>query len=310
MAANEKVYQINGVSRLAKRIQEWTTDVPNEQNVNGILCRLYGAGLRMYQVLLRSLDSNKPNSKPTPLQRKIQNGYTDYLIWADDYGARDGGLDTLLEDSQQLRTLTVKLLVHICTILQSVLSIHTNIPLSYETGLQKTFQDAGDAIKEDKYIVHSTCSESESELSDNEESNMPEETFEECMEILSGAIQNLLDLGPRPEEPIPDPPTEVPPTSANTVFGNAQYFTNRVLEKFPKCQPTLAIALGKANWDSIERNAKKKESALDVQTEEVLTDQATTLFLDSGLGSSVPSTNTDTMTILSYGEGGEETLAN
>lgn len=119
MAANEKVYQINGVSRLAKRIQEWTTDVPNEQNVNGILCRLYGAGLRMYQVLLRSLDSNKPNSKPTPLQRKIQNGYTDYLIWADDYGARDGGLDTLLEDSQQLRTLTVKLLVHICTILQS-----------------------------------------------------------------------------------------------------------------------------------------------------------------------------------------------
>lgn len=134
---------------------------------------------------------------------------------------------------------------------------------------------------------------------------MPEETFEECMEILSGAIQNLLDLGPRPEEPIPDPPTEVPPTSANTVFGNAQYFTNRVLEKFPKCQPTLAIALGKANWDSIERNAKKKESALDVQTEEVLTDQATTLFLDSGLGSSVPSTNTDTMTILSYGEGGE-----
>ncbi|KAI0902082.1 hypothetical protein F4806DRAFT_25951 [Annulohypoxylon nitens] len=305
MAANEKAYRTNEVNLLAERIQEWKIDVHNEQNANGVLARLYGAGLRMYQILLRNLDSSKPNSKSTPLQRKIQNGYTDYLIWADDYGARDGGLDTLLEDSQQLRALTIKLLIHICTILQSSLSIYINVPLSYETELRKTFQDARDATNEGKWIVHSTYSEGESDVSDNEESDTPGETLEECMEILSDAIQNLLDLGPRLEEPVHDLPTEVLPTSANVVFGNVQYFNNRVLEKFPKCQPTLAIALGRANWESFQRIAKRKESALDAQTEEVPNDQTTTLFLDSGLGSSMPSTNTETMTILSYGEGKE-----
>lgn len=165
--------------------------------------------------------------------------------------------------------------------------------------IRRLCQLARKEAEEGSYIVHnkSALSDSESDTSD-EDSDIHETSLQDITETLLNEIELLLDLGPRLEEPISDCVLEVPAATsgaspATTLWDPVKYFTDRVLSNFPNCDPGLATALGKSNWESMTRLKEKRENALstgqaDNETSTPVMADKTTFFHDSGLGASLP----------------------
>ncbi|KAI1410547.1 hypothetical protein F5Y13DRAFT_202022 [Hypoxylon sp. FL1857] len=298
----------------ADKVHRWQTDITQEKDTQGIISQLYNTSHDLYQAFVRDLSSKKRMSKP--LSRQLKSGYTQYGAWADDYGARDGRLDALLENSQRLRGFTVKILI---TCLVHALE-ESNIEL------RNLRQATSIATEEALRILHSTSTDSdtESETSD-EDSDINDGSLKDVAEALSDEIEYLIDLGPMLEEPIPDLIVGEKPGSNHSAeqkvvkptlsepWSPEWYFVERVLAKFPNCDTKVATALGKANWDSLTRLLKEREAPKDGNEDSTqfiapIPDSKTTLFQDSGLGTSIPTTNPYAATVISYLGDGHENM--
>jgi hypothetical protein len=75
------------------------------------LAHLYIECARLYRLILRHASSQKGISKD--IYRGLENGYSSLVLWADDYGVGDGGLDVRLERCQELQRTTLEFLVSI-----------------------------------------------------------------------------------------------------------------------------------------------------------------------------------------------------
>jgi hypothetical protein len=112
-------------------------------------------------------------------------------------------------------------------------------------------------------------------------------------------VESLMLLGPCFEEPVPDIilVEEQPATAPVAAPGLEQVFYNRIKAKFPECNDRLVLALGKANFQAVERLKKERES--QAQADEPVLHQLgsyvvgtaakSTINTDSGYGMSVPS---------------------
>lgn len=75
-----------------------------------IIARLYDYCLRVYKSLItNTLDSDSGRS--LYLSQEIENGYQLLVIWGHDFDAAEGGLDTRLEHSRDLKLLIISVLV-------------------------------------------------------------------------------------------------------------------------------------------------------------------------------------------------------
>ncbi|KAI1477869.1 hypothetical protein F4774DRAFT_387977 [Daldinia eschscholtzii] len=312
-------------ARRIKEVPRWLLEISPAQESytnHGILAELYNSSRGLYQYLMRDVFSEE--TKSSSLYRQFQNGYTRYVIWAHDYGAHDGELDTRLQDSQRPYNLTLKVLIRIGSILQNIYSTHTT--LKSDRKLQVLFQDISAVVDGGlyKFIHHFDHSDDESDMSDDDDLLINEEDPVADDEALRHAIEELLveigylsDLGPILEEPVPDHPTEEPPPfKIDDTEGPTRYFVNRVLSRFPKCNHKLANTLGKANWSSTIRLLAKRKAALEPGPTNVDMDNPvgeTPRFKDSALGSSLPTgfhtdpilhTSSYETTLISYCEDG------
>ncbi|KAI1460546.1 hypothetical protein F4805DRAFT_416297 [Annulohypoxylon moriforme] len=282
MASKMDLDQGGVAAHLTERVQQWRIGVSKQNNNGGIIAHLYNSGRNLYQAFMRNISSEKLGSKSS--YRRLENGYTNYLIWADDFKAQAGGLDILLHNSQKLRKFTIRILIKICVILEKLFSAHMPIVLFGLT-------------KETSWIVRDN---------DNEELATPE-SLEDLTEELLDEIENLLDLSPRLEEPVPDTSIEEHAASKRSDPWNPIYFfSNRILAKYPKCDFNLAVALGRANWDAFQRITARREIK-SIERGDKAADNITNLFYGCGLGTSKPSTDSNAFIIVScYGDGEEK----
>ncbi|KAI0138655.1 hypothetical protein F4776DRAFT_663024 [Hypoxylon sp. NC0597] len=294
------------------KVRRWQLDISQEKDAHGIIFQLYDASRDLYQAFMRDLRSKKHITKS--LHRRLQSGYTQYVVWAGDYEVLNGSLDLRLEKSQRLRRFTIKLLMSICAILMKACSVHISKKLNAE--LPSLWQAASTATEEASRILHSTSTypDTESDTSDEEEPDAEDGSFKNTIETLLNDIGHLIDLGPRLEEPVPDCPggeqpgpkssskEQLAPPKPSELWNPVRYFVDRVLAKFPKCDSNLASALGQANWDSLRRLHEKREATKHRSKESI--EDKVTIFQDSGLGTSLPTTDPYAATITSYVEGG------
>ncbi|KAI2631064.1 hypothetical protein GGR54DRAFT_585354 [Hypoxylon sp. NC1633] len=306
------------MTSLLDRVHQWQVGVISQEHEaepyhDEILADLYNSGRDLYQAFMQDLEDDHGISKS--LYRQLESGYTYYVIWAHDHGAKSGELDRCLQKSQKLRRFTIKLLDNIWTILQKARSLlsSTNI----ETKSRNIDKASGKATEKGSDSAHSNLrgADNGSETSDDEYFDAQSESLKDLAETLLDEIENLLDLGPRLDEPVPDvesTPAEgsapdnlieeqaAAPSTTAQYWDPVRYFTDRVLTKFPECDSNLAVALGKANWASMTRLQEKRESALNHGPNKPISADNTTLPKDSGLGSSLPSTRPYEETIVSY----------
>ncbi|KAI0888800.1 uncharacterized protein GGS22DRAFT_152372 [Annulohypoxylon maeteangense] len=286
----------NITTQLIEKVLQWQNNVSREPG-KGMIAKLYAVGRNLYYAFMRNTNDKKLGSKA--LYRRLDSGYTNYLIWADDYKAQDGGLDVLLENSHQLRKFTILLLVDICAILQKLCSVH--MFASSDTNLANLNQYASNLIKEASLDTEDDNTGGYIELANAQ-------TLENVTEALLAEIENLLDLGPRLEDPVLDSPIGEHPIFSRVPdpWNPIQFFSNRVLSKFPKCDSDLAVALGKANWHAFQRIASKQADTPVDENRAQTVGNAITEFKDSGLGTSVASTNNYAATVISYRRDGEK----
>ncbi|OTB00147.1 hypothetical protein M426DRAFT_244196 [Hypoxylon sp. CI-4A] len=304
-----------------ERIVQWRSNISqaNEtEDTRGVLCQMCDAGRTLYQECVQ-----KVNRKimPSSLYRRLKNGYTHYLIWANDFGVLEGELDILLEQSRQLRRQVVRLLGNINTILWKGLDSflcatlptkslpielkHT--PARFDVKLQALYQTmitAKDSLLElsdtpDDLDSESESSEEEVEASAEEEPDAKRFFRKSRIKALLDEIELLVDLGPRLEEPVRDFDINQQPAPPEP-WSAAHYFTDRVFTKFPKCDIKLATVLGKLNWDTMKRLHTTRESVAN----EPASSSKAPLNRDSGYGTSVPTASSYAMTILSYSQDG------
>ncbi|OTA79296.1 hypothetical protein M434DRAFT_38354 [Hypoxylon sp. CO27-5] len=299
------------------KVRRWQLYVSQEKDTHGIIVQLYNASRDLYQAFIQDLRGMERTEKP--LYRRLRSGYTQYVVWASDYGVLDGSLDIRLEKSQRLRRFTATLLISICTILKKACSARISNNLNDE--LPSLWQTASTATEEASRILHNTSNyvDTESDTSDEEErdedeSNADDGSFKDSIEALLNEIGHITDLGPRLEELVPDSPggeqpspkhpskEQLAPPKPFEPWSPVRYFVDRVLTKFPKCDSDLANALGQANWDSLRRLHEKRE-ATALGSKEGTEDKAT-IFQDSALGTSLPTTTPYAATITSYLGGG------
>lgn len=75
-----------------------------------IIARLYDYCLRVYKSLItNTLDSDSGRS--LYMSQEIENGYQLLVIWGHDFDAAEGGLDTRLDHSRDLKLLIISVLV-------------------------------------------------------------------------------------------------------------------------------------------------------------------------------------------------------
>ncbi|KAI0377101.1 hypothetical protein F5Y04DRAFT_292207 [Hypomontagnella monticulosa] len=247
-----------------ERVDTWRYDIlrEKEHEVGGILAKLYMVGRSLYEAIIRNLDGEEALSKPS--YRRLQSGFTNYIVWDDDYGASRGDLDAVLKSSERLRGFTVKQLISICVILQDV---YSELPdMGDDDNLHSLCQDASRVTEEGSYIVHDCYDDldSEGDESSDEGSETHKKPLECGINALLDETENLLDLGPRLEEPVPDYITKKRQPVATELpipWDPIKCFAERILNKFPKCDSDIATALGKANWESMGRLCAAREKA-------------------------------------------------
>lgn len=77
-----------------------------------IIARLYKYCLRAYRSLIGKIRvQESSDASYYGLLQEIENGYQLLVIWGHDFDTADGGLDTRLEDSHDIKVLAISLLV-------------------------------------------------------------------------------------------------------------------------------------------------------------------------------------------------------
>lgn len=145
-------------------------------------------------------------------------------------------------------------------------------------------------------------------------------SLSDIAEDLRTDTQCLLDLASRFQEPAVGPIADEPAVDLEDLnsWDPAQNFINRIRQRYPQCDTSLAERLGNASWSRVRHcqelkseNSRLRQQAAARSTNETSSKAASTSFHDSGLGSSVPSGSVPALseyaeTVVSYdgGQGG------
>ncbi|OQE20331.1 hypothetical protein PENSTE_c013G00862 [Penicillium steckii] len=163
-----------------------------------IIARLYKYCLRAYRSLIGKVCVQE-SSDASYLLQEIENGYQLLVIWGHDFDTADGGLDTRLEDSHDIKVLTISLLVSLAHLtFQAFQWGSTPVPplmFSLDCDLNELVREA-DGILQD-----TTDSDNDGKSSSSQYDVETLDDFNEAVEDIKSTIQNLFDVIPAIETP-------------------------------------------------------------------------------------------------------------
>lgn len=111
---------IPGIRR--RRTQEWFSHVhagPQDDDTrsDGIISQLYRCISVFFDDVLNEIEDKKvPGTEPISNQhyRLLENTCDSFMEWGDEFKVGSGELDDVLKDSQDLRQLTLRIMIRIC----------------------------------------------------------------------------------------------------------------------------------------------------------------------------------------------------
>ncbi|ETS76403.1 hypothetical protein PFICI_11790 [Pestalotiopsis fici W106-1] len=295
-------------------IQQWQNtvldshDAPSEKSP---LASLFAACSELFTLLIQSLSQETPRSRLCELQRSHDR----LVLWADAYGIEQGDFEGKLKLSQRIGDFTLRTLKN-----KALLTLAGLLPLVDQHGARaaKISLKAADLsimaeklsvlIQGDDYSEYSSSDEStDSGTKDDDDTTAHSEKLREVTKDLTTDTEFLLDLGARFDEQVVNPLVNEEAVDPQTVDGwdPSEHFAERIRRLYPSCDNDLAKRLGKANWERVlkfqeskERNAPESVTlatamSIFVDPTHLLHEpkDTTSLFNDSGLGTSVQTSN-------------------
>ncbi|KAK0632476.1 hypothetical protein B0T14DRAFT_560164 [Immersiella caudata] len=266
-----------------RRTEEWFDRVlPADHNDRpvGVISHMYSCICAFCDDVLNKLVEPKTQEAanlPKPLYRLLDSIFDNLVEWGDDFKVWNGDLDETLKDSQDLRNFTIKILIRICETLTNDL-----LPATIQV-LEAASQ--GDSVaalcskaKEIKLIrdeasLHAQSLPGSDErlgiTGHNDSSDSPSvesdaSSLADVLEDLKTDVDALVELSPCFEDPICDTlitESAVCPSQLTANDNKWQTFLDGINQKYPHCDPGLALALGKALYDSTMRLHAERQAA-------------------------------------------------
>ncbi|KAK3682258.1 hypothetical protein B0T22DRAFT_484333 [Podospora appendiculata] len=232
------------------------------------------------------------------------------VIWSDGYGIAQGRFDDAFTKSHKLRRITIKTLAHIGNALMERLIPGSEI---WSDKLREICVRVRPAPEEAVLVVQNDVHSDTVTSSSGASTTHSGDNLVEIAEDLRTDTQCLAGLGPLLKHPIQDLTLESEPEPEPSVIDFI--YADKIESRFPKADEDLVTHLGKANFERYLRcQAARDSHEKEVQT---TTDQellllaevagtlvATSMFHDSGIGTSIAPTVSYAETMMSYRDQG------
>ncbi|KAK4451548.1 hypothetical protein QBC34DRAFT_57509 [Podospora aff. communis PSN243] len=273
-----------------RRTEEWFDRVlPADQHDStravGVICQMYSCICAFYDDLLNKVA--EPNVQEAgnlgkPLYRLLDSIFDDLVEWGDDFKVWNGNLDETLKDSQDLRNFTIKIMMRICeTLINDLLPAMAQVLEAASQG--DSVQTLRSKAKEIKLIRDEASLHAHSLPGSDDRLGITEPTdssaspsvqsdtssLADVLEDLKTNVEALIELAPCFEDPIADTlvtESAVGPSQLAANDTKYQTFLDGINQKYPTCDPGLALALSKALYDSTVRLHAERQAASEALT--------------------------------------------
>ncbi|RTE84357.1 hypothetical protein BHE90_001085, partial [Fusarium euwallaceae] len=266
-----------------------------------LVAQLCEETIGLFELILKPLLEEKGSSHPKETCNSLQRSCSRLKLWSVGYGICLGRLDDVLAKSQNLRHATLKILVSISRTLTERLPSQAEIEISskyYENNLQRLnplIEAAENDLRPDDTSSGDPC-------------DYDSDSVHEVAEDLKTDTMCLMELDPLFQSPVLDAeqPREEREKSVAAMtsqdWSPCDTYSDMIGERFPEADDSIISHLGKANYDRYLRCQKEREYQAAIRAEQGIQQPppASSIFNDSCVGSSIPSTGSYTETIMSY----------
>lgn len=281
---------------------------------DGFARTLYSHVFKMFNHLFPYL-VGQPLQPTKGFDRVLKKTLGNLFLWGD--SLRDGQLEVVLEESDDIKGSVLESLSSIGNILISTFSLlfHESglifnlellptcskaIPEALLNSISQDFQELTVLLEKAKMVVDSECESDESTSSVFSAKN---KTLNEMSKSLKSAVKCLMDLLPSMEATLastklPDLDNQASTPVEFKTSAPAQTYILNVYDRFSKADWKLIERLGEANWQ--RHTALRSISEPMEQEPPKSAFVPVSLFHDSGLGSSVPANSSYAATIASH----------
>ncbi|KAL3418590.1 hypothetical protein PVAG01_10306 [Phlyctema vagabunda] len=282
-------------------LQEWVdnTPVPSSENGPGSAAQssigfvwgLYQHTLKIFSFLNTGDD------------KLFKRSLGKLFLWGDSF--RDGKLDNVLDESDNLKGAVVASLVGIGKVLlhkQSQLDLGSPNRSNFMMQDMKVLIEKAHTITSEDHDEDTPSDSSYQELTDD-----PLLRTEQVAEILMIYVDNLMDLVPSMEDTLESLNDQLEDDLAEPVkfqvSAPAQPYAWRVYDKYPRANIHLIERLAEANWQrhiSLRSTEDQPHEEKDHPAAPKMMFTSTSVFHDSGIGSSAPARSTYAATVVSH----------
>ncbi|KAL8377405.1 hypothetical protein RB595_008197 [Gaeumannomyces hyphopodioides] len=289
---------------LLGRVHRWRESLvqhPPHVDDEGLIAHLYLATSELYKGILPLLGRQLGPS--TTMFRKLERGYSSLVLWSHSYDASGGKLDAALEHCQDLRRITIRLLVNINTAVLDRLIPRTG--LGQDASLSHVQEDARSTVTRALAVLTDTDHDGGSKPSKVDNPEIEEDSLQRIASNIRTLVQALVDLGPLFEEPIVDKETRHEAPARAEISTPVANLVSLIKYMFPKCEPETAHGIAAAvlsTWCQIQERAVS-QSAREAEVRPAPPKAKTlveTLFHDSGIGTSIGTRSSYAETVRSY----------
>ncbi|KAH7324243.1 hypothetical protein B0I35DRAFT_475505 [Stachybotrys elegans] len=259
-----------------------------------LVANLYASCSSFYCDVLKAL------SEKSSVQRSVlvslQRSQSYLVLWADGVGVGENKFDACLAKSKRVRSATLRLLLSVTKTLTErlLLQLHTDHRSSLTSKAAKLSQIAAQ-VKEINHQDSSQASDSDGDSDVSSDDGGGD--LIDISEDIKTDTQCLLELVSRFQEPTVGITAKESAVKLETLgsWNPAQIFIDRLLQRYPQCEASLAAHLGNASWSQFLHCRQTRTQNIEWQKLEesplicdAISKPASTMFHDSGLGTSVP----------------------
>jgi hypothetical protein len=279
----------------------------------GFAWTLYDLDLKLLKTLIPVVSKDLPNISHKDI-KTLKQSLGNLFLWGD--GFRDGMLENILEESDDLKETLVDLLVEIARLLisreSSYVAVNTSVRLTFSKEIaarvrsRSTVDDVEalveelEVVLEKGRILREPAPDSEGsyncgnpdleEIEDNDELSISINslaTYTQCLMDLVPSMENTLNFASQVKvEDQTSSPLDF------HVSGPSRAYIFNIYDRFSKANPRLVERLGEANWQrhvalrkGTTNQAERISTAIEEAPKSVFI--PVSLFQDSGLGTSL-----------------------
>ncbi|KAK1852087.1 hypothetical protein CCHR01_05327 [Colletotrichum chrysophilum] len=291
------------------RIQNWIAEaVLDAPEAKSLVSRLCAECVTVIKAAIKETSCRQ--DIPGSTYRSLERNGSSLILWADGHDVVHGNLDNAI---QQSTTLQRCILEHLASISETLFSrlipklFPPNGDMQYRTSLLESLTWEAQTTMEDN------CGRSDDGDSEGDSSTVSDSNdWEDIAYDIQTDVECLVDLEPLIQSPFVES-RQTKQTSKGTnelqSWTPLQFYSDRIVNRFPHAQHQLVYRLASANWERFQRIQLDKEQNMGVTTDEEraaaaplpLTEKGST-SLDSGLGPSIVPGSSYAETIMSYGQ--------